>query len=449
MVCRDKHPFALPEPLVKALKSRSLVLFAGAGISTEGRHVFPHSFRQELVADLAEKGREIASDESFAGVATAYEEVFGRTSLIQSIRARLDYAAAFPTIYRSATEFHTEISTIPVMDSIVTTNWDTYFEDETGALPITIPEDYAYWDLPDRKVFKIHGSVANLSTIVATKADYAKCFRRLRSGVIGSSLKHLLATKLALFVGFSFGDSDFAQIYGLLRRELKDILPRSYIVTLDHRITPETHPGATVLHTAATFFISELKRRLVDDQVMIPDKRFDGPERMRVVVAGLRQSLQEQFPPKRYPMVIYSAAYQDGLADALDRMLAKRKTGTYSHSHDVFWKASSYHEAEKIAIRKRKYYDAAYIRGYTNGVLYLVFSDKERRLLPLYFLYGAHELRTVTAFRRFLARAEELHKAAYRHAMSMTKGIGENLNLYHPPFLDLGDLGDNEKAAAN
>src|SRR5207245_1639912 len=71
MVCRDKRPFALPEPLVAAAKSRDLVLFAGAGISTEGRRVFPISLRDQLAGELAAEHHEVPSEESFPGVASA------------------------------------------------------------------------------------------------------------------------------------------------------------------------------------------------------------------------------------------------------------------------------------------------------------------------------------------------------------------------------------------
>jgi SIR2-like protein len=436
MVCRDKRPFALPEPLVAAAKSRNLVLFAGAGISTEGRRVFPISLRNQLVRELAAEQHEVPADESFPGICSAYEEVFGASALIQSIRMRLDYALAFPEVYQDATEFHKELATIPGFDSIITTNWDTYFEDEMGAIAIAIPRDYAYWDLPGRKVFKIHGSVTNLSTIVATKRDYASCLRRLRSGVIGASLKHLLATKSALFVGYSFTDEDFAQIYQLLRGEMRDILPKSFIVTLDHRITPATHPGTTVLHTDATFFVSELKRRLVRDKVMIADERTEGVQVMRLVLSGARRVLQNKFPPQRFPAVIFSVSYQDGMADGFDRILAKRKEGIYSHEHDIVRGIDSYTRAEKRAVRRRRFFDAAYMHGYSYAMLYLLMDDRTRKTIPLFFVYGREEeFKTISALGRALKNESRLNPAAMKEARRLASELGPDLIIHHRPFL--------------
>jgi hypothetical protein len=437
MVCRDKKPFALPESLVAATKRRDLVLFAGAGISTEGRRVFPISFRNQLAAELAAEHCEVPPNESFPGVASAYVEVFGASALIQSIRLRLDYALAFPQVYDDATEFHRQVATIPGFDSIITTNWDTYFEDEMGAIPIAIPADYAYWDLPGRKVFKIHGSVTNLSTIVATRQDYARCLRRLRSGVIGASLKHLLATKSALFVGYSFTDEDFAQIYGLLRREMKDILPRSFIVTLDHRITPATHPGATVLHTDATFFVSELKRRLVGDKVMIADERIAGVELARLLLSAARRDLQRKFPPQRFPAVVFCASYQDGMADGFDRILAKRKEGIYSHGHDIARGIDAYTKYERRALRRRRFFDAAYMHGYSYAMLYLLLDDRQRKTLPLYFVFGRQEeeFKTLSALGKALKNLSGLNPAAVKEANRIASELGPDLVIHHRPFL--------------
>ena len=63
--------------------------------------------------------------------------------------------------------------------TIITTNWDTYFEDCCAAVPLTIPEDISLLDETSRHVLKIHGSINNLSSIVATKSDYESCYERL------------------------------------------------------------------------------------------------------------------------------------------------------------------------------------------------------------------------------------------------------------------------------
>ena len=70
-------------------------------------------------------------------------------------------------------------------------------------------EDFAFWDLPERKVLKIHGSINNIGSIIVTAEDYGKCLRRLRGNIIGSYLKLLLATKTVVFIGYCFDTRTF------------------------------------------------------------------------------------------------------------------------------------------------------------------------------------------------------------------------------------------------
>ena len=188
LICGNDIGFDLPEDLVRAGIRRQVVLFAGAGISTESPSAYPQTLYDRLAADLGATGRNLP----FSALMTEYETRKGRKRLLEEIKSRLDYAEAFPQVRSLATRFHHEMATIPWLDQIVTTNWDTFFETVAGAIPIVTPEDYAFWDMPGRHVFKIHGSISNLGTLVVTSRDYQRCYRRLVRGVIGSSLQHIL-----------------------------------------------------------------------------------------------------------------------------------------------------------------------------------------------------------------------------------------------------------------
>ena len=43
-ICSNNKPFNMPEQIVKAVINNELVLFCGAGISTENKTVLPYSF---------------------------------------------------------------------------------------------------------------------------------------------------------------------------------------------------------------------------------------------------------------------------------------------------------------------------------------------------------------------------------------------------------------------
>ena len=215
IICQNKLPFDIPDQLYETFLKGDIVLFAGAGISTENRSVFPYTLYEEVCGDIKIKPSE---GSSFPKVMDKFcNQPNGRSMLLQKIRNRFSYIWSFSELYLRATAFHQELSTLYPIDTIVTTNWDDYFEKKCGAIPFVTAEDFAFWSMPGRKVFKIHGSVNSYGSLVLTSQDYRSCYRKLSSGIMGSYLKLILATKTIIYVGFSFNDEDFLLLYAGLQ----------------------------------------------------------------------------------------------------------------------------------------------------------------------------------------------------------------------------------------
>ena len=45
-ICKDFHDFVLPDDLFEALVGNKLVIFVGAGVSTENENVFPSTLQR-------------------------------------------------------------------------------------------------------------------------------------------------------------------------------------------------------------------------------------------------------------------------------------------------------------------------------------------------------------------------------------------------------------------
>ena len=193
IVCQNEQEFDIPDYLIRQVTSGNAVIFAGAGVSTETRAVIPWTFYEEIHEALG-----MSSEEKpmFPRLMSLYcERPDGRRQLLEKLRARLSYIQSFPELYRTATRFHHELSTLFYVDTYVTTNWDDYFERECGATPFVNPGDFALWNTRGRKVFKLHGSVSNLGSVVATDRDYRRAHMQLERGTLGAVLKLMLATK--------------------------------------------------------------------------------------------------------------------------------------------------------------------------------------------------------------------------------------------------------------
>ena len=174
---------------------------------------------------------------------------------------------------------------------------------------------------------------------------------------------------------------------------------------------------------------------------MIPDSKYDGVLKVR---RRLREdvNLQQAYPPRDFPQIIYTASYQNGLEHACDRILVGSRTGETAAPSHMAHTAYSYERALKVAIRHRKYFDAAYIEGYLNGLMIMLFPDQELRRIPYYYLFGVREdIRTRKQLDRWIKRAPKLHKASFKAAERIVAHIGD-LVVRHTPFLD--DLDDED-----
>lgn len=437
VLCKDNRPFELPRDLYERFKDCAVVVFAGAGVSTETRTVYPYTLYQDVCADL-----NLRPDNAmpFPDLMSLYcQQADGRVKLLRKIRDRFDYLRAFPELYRAATRFHHELSTLFVVQEIVTTNWDPYFELECGATPFVTAEDFAFWTVPGRKVFKIHGSVDSYGSIVATREDYNACEQRLRGGLLGSSLRMLLATKTIVYLGFSFSDDDFIQLHSALVAEMKGLCPQSYIVTLDDSSDARfREKGLIPIYTDATFFISKVKERFISEHQLIDDERFLG---IRKLLKKVRKAHYEiaDIDARQFPDVIFGLSYQDGLIHALERILSLKKTGYYSHGCNSRNMAKLYlGKIRSEKLRRRKYHDVAYVEGYADGLIYFIADDDLRQMFPMYFAFGGKRIiYTLEDYRRAVARAARVSPREHKFAKQLVdrRGAGYGIVPHHTPFL--------------
>jgi hypothetical protein len=179
---------------------------------------------------------------------------------------------------------------------------------------------------------------------------------------------------------------------------MEDILPRSYIVTIDSDFPAAKHPSSTIIHTDGAYFLSELKRILVERKLMFPDSYFEGLHEILHEAQEANEELFERFRCSTHPAVVYAASYQDGLRHTIERILAYKHTGEYSDPHHFFHRMESYERLRKGAVRAKQYYDVAYIEGYLNGN-YCFIDEENRDSLPMYFVFGSDKnLKTLDEF---------------------------------------------------
>jgi NAD-dependent SIR2 family protein deacetylase len=434
-ICKYKKPFDMPKAIIDSYKKGDLVIFAGAGISTESHSVFGKSFYQEIREELnITDGKKI----SFCKLMSLYtQQPHSRKDLLLAVKKRIDYVKSFPELYQSATQFHQELSTIPHLDDIFTTNWDDFFEQECAATPIVTDEDFGVlFDVPGRKVYKLHGSIYNYGSIVATEKDYRKCYRRLSIDIIGAQLKLLLMSKTVVFLGFSFEDEDFQKIYHLLNKDIAGLMPTSYLVTIDEQAKSKLqklHINATPIVTSGSFFVQRLKEELVKEKSMLPDSQYNGLEEIYDELMKAHRKVCD-LKTKEHPDALYTQWYQDGLKHAFERLIATKKSGENSCAYHMAKTIESYDNLIKERLSYRHYPDVAYFTGYQAGLVFFL-SDKEgRESLPLYYLFGCGDILTFEEFLEAEKEAPKLHKSAHKLVVALSARMKDNLVLHRRPL---------------
>lgn len=437
-LCKNNLPFEIPTDLYQALRQGKLVVFAGAGVSTESANVFPYTLYDELCDDLGIESQE--TNLSFPDLVSRFEnQDNGRRKLLSKIRRRIQYVKSFKKLFYVATSFHRELADIHQIHEIVTTNWDDFFEQVCDAVPFVVPEDFMFWELPERRVLKIHGSINNLNTIIASRSDYDECQNNLTGGTIGGFLRVLLATKTIVYCGYSFGDPDFQLINEALTREMGKLMPHAYIVTIDDKISQKISSSKiTPIMTDATYFLHCLKNKLISDKIMIDPEVYLYVDAELDVLHDIHTKVLDKYDLKANPSLIYTYSFQDGLSDALEYGLRSRRTGMFLCPTYIERQIENYLQLLREKEEKGKYWDVAYIEGFIQGLSYFIAPKDIRAGMPLFYILGCNEMiLDKKDFDRLLKNAKNYDSKAYKSAVSIYKKTCEGTDLVpqHTPFL--------------
>lgn len=433
-ICENMKDFHMPESIVESAKRGDLILFAGAGVSTEAKGLLPTTLYETIRHEIGEKNTNI----SFSKLMSKYcKTPNGKIKLIKQIKDRLNYINSFPELKRMACRFHRELSTIYSIKEIVTTNWDDYFEEVCGCTPHVTSEDFALSNSEERKVYKIHGSINNYGSIIATYEDYKKCYKNFHKNLIGSKLKLLLSSseKVVVFIGYSLYDEDFNWLWKFLKRELGELLPHYYVVTLDDNIKDRLSGERIIpIITDATYFISKLKDILIKEDFMISDDIYLYAQKQLDFVKGVHDAISK-VSLHTMPDLIYTLMYQDGLIHCYERAIALKKIGYYSNMENILLSIKGYKDLLYKYKEKEIYTDVAYIEGYLNGLISLR-AYQDDIMPPLFYLFDYTD--AIYTFNEYKEKREDFidkYDKAWNFAKRFVSEHKENIVIHHKPYL--------------
>ena len=445
-ICGADKIFDLPDEIVAAAKSKNLILFLGAGVSTENPQVTPsRTFYQTIASSL---GDSLSASASFPEVMEAYERANSRKSLIEQIYLRFQNVRGFRNSVFHSTRFFHELATMPYIDTIFTTNWDTNVEDYCAATPFISGQDVALWEVAERKVLKIHGSISNLGSIVATSEDYRKNFESLSKGFLGGFLRTALATKTVVFIGYSLRDWNILNLYGDLIQDLGIATPNAYKVSPNAKLDSDLSTIKPVA-TSGIHFLRALKERMVSEGYLKDDIYEQVEDILDLTHTLDPRNAEDPINPQIYPNVIYAWFYNDGLRDALDRILRFRSSGQYSDRARLHHKLHSYDDMIERAEQKGLLTDAAYLMGYWDGLAVPFRSglnndnnheadEDKSHLVPLFQYDAEYEIENLSQLKAFLESTKDRDDEPTRYIREMVQDLPEGFVFNHSSELSSG-----------
>lgn len=211
-------------------------------------------------------------------------------------------------------------------------------------------------------------------------------------------------------------------------------MPHSYIVTLSDSFDRKTKNLPTVIKTDATYFLRELKDGLVTKKQLIPDSVFPAVISKLLRIKKIHFSLAK-IDIKRDPFMILCLSYQDGIIHAFERIMENWHSGYYSHLCRVEDSIKSYFKLRKAFLKKKRYFDVAYIDGYIIGLFQLIPDLSKEAGFPMYYAFNSMPLFDYRSYQKAGLANKKGAKAAYNWAKKEAKKYRSGIVLQHTPFL--------------
>ena len=442
MICKNNKNFNMPEEIIESVLKNNLVLFCGAGISTESKSVFPESFYTSILCEIEDKtNKKVDLDTSFSRLMSLYIDTFpnGRRKLLNKIKEKFDFIDSFPQLLNAATSFHREVAANPFIETIITTNWDTYFEDYCDCIPVINDTDVTLWNVFKKRVFKIHGSINNVGSIVATEKDYEKSYSRLSSELIGDRLKTILASSTVVFIGFSFGDEDLNRLLDILSEKMGDFSNQFYLVTIDEKWKVNVDSRVIPIITDGTYFIHQLNNILIAEGRLVSSDIYDYAEELLCFIKKehikLFESNTYRNEIKDFPELLLSIAYQDAFIHALERCVAHRSNGEYLIPGYFQPKIQSYESYYEKRISEENYDQAFYNLGYCDGLLSLLLfvNNPEEAKIPPLFIYEENYFETKDDLFKYIS--ENRNKKHFEYCLGKVQNMNDLVPHFMPWFI--------------
>lgn len=208
----------------QASRENRLVVFVGAGVSRNSGIPIWNDLIKMMKLELPDK---LANDMDALKVAQLYKDARGHKEYMDKVKEVLLYNKAVPN------PLHKRILALNPCH-MITTNYDDLIEQELLNEFIQYAVVREDRDIPQmiypNALVKMHGDYVT-DNIVLTETDYYNYLNNFP--LIRAFVLSLFASKLVLFVGFSFADLNLKMILNELKGVLSENIQRAYLLSCE------------------------------------------------------------------------------------------------------------------------------------------------------------------------------------------------------------------------
>lgn len=258
------------ERLFELIRKEEVVLFVGAGFSIKAGYPSANELCQIIYNELTNSEKaNISQNLSLIDLTDEFIQLRGnsRNSLISILKS------IFGLIPIDLSD-HNLIKSIPHFKNIITTNYDSSFENvyPDNHNIILKDSDCTYIDRLKTNIFKIHGDLSAPDSIVITKSDYRHTYDKGNNTVFWTKIKDLLASNSVLFIGYSLEDDNILSILESITDALGSNRKEMFLIAPDWKEHKKQKLSSFAVKyfndTADNFFnqlIENIKSHIKDD----------------------------------------------------------------------------------------------------------------------------------------------------------------------------------------
>lgn len=252
--------------LFELIREEKIILFAGAGTSQEAGYPMGSLLQDILYHSLKKSEKKLIQNtlplKDFAEEFCRIKDD-NRKALNLILRNQFQYKRPLTL------KWHKDLSSISHIKTIITTNYDSLFEKGYGKKSTLLfnSSHIAKSIKCQTEIFKVHGDLTDLDSIIITSSDYDRFFSdNSENSIFWSAIKTKMASNNILFIGYNLEDTNINVIFQKIYNELGNENQKEHFLLApnlpEHKITHLKKKGINYINMKSVAFLNELKQHL-------------------------------------------------------------------------------------------------------------------------------------------------------------------------------------------